>query len=265
MSRMIIGIIGIGILGTALKNTFETFGLNVVCYDKYKNIGESLNDLLICNIIFLCLPTLFDYENCEYNKDSICDTIKFLSENNFSGDVILKSTVEPGTTKELQNKYFNINLIHNPEFLSAKTATHDFMNQTHIVIGMPRDNDNTIINNFFKTYFPLAEISITNSNSSEMMKIACNSFYATKIQYFTEIKLLCDDLNINYNSVKDLMLKNGWINSMHTDVPGHDGKLSFGGACFPKDINALNQVLKKKNITNTVIQAVVDENKKMRP
>lgn len=76
---------------------------------------------------------------------------------------------------------------------------------------------------FFNKYFPNAEISITHSNESEMMKIVCNSFYATKIQYFTEIKLLCDNLEINYDNVRELILKNGWINPMHTTIPGHDG------------------------------------------
>jgi len=77
-----------------------------------------------------------------------------------------------------------------------------------------------------------------------MMKIVCNSFYATKIQYFTEIKLLCDNLEINYNNVRELILKNGWINPMHTNIPGHYGILSFGCDCFPKDIRALNKVFK---------------------
>jgi UDP-glucose 6-dehydrogenase len=59
-------------------------------------------------------------------------------------------------------------------------------------------------------------------------------------------------------------LDNGWINPKHTNVPGHDGKLSFGGACFPKDIQALNSFMKNTNTPCKVITAVVEENKKMR-
>lgn len=267
MDNLTIGIIGIGVLGTALKNTFEKFKLNILCYDKYKYKDNDITliEILICDIIFLCLPTLFDSNKNEYNKDSIYEIIDFLSEYNYDGFIILKSTVEPGTTKELQNKYTHIKLIHNPEFLSAKTATIDYINQKHIVLGKSKDIDINIIISFFKYYFPLAELSITKSDESEMMKIVCNSFYATKIQYFSEIKLLCDDYNIDYNNVKNLIIKNGWINPMHTNIPGHDGKLSFGGYCFPKDIKALNEVLKKRKINNKVIQAVIDENIEMRP
>ena len=175
--------------------------------------------------------------------------------------------MEPGTTENILNKYPNLKIIHNPEFLTARTATDDFINQKHIVLGIPStlvNKDYDIIVKFYKTYFPDAKLSICNSKESECMKIACNSFYATKIQFFTEIKLLCDKLAIDYNNVKDLMLNNEWINPMHTNIPGPDGKLSFGGACFPKDTKALNSFMKTNNIPNQVINAVVEENKKMR-
>ena len=96
------------------------------------------------------------------------------------------------------------------------------------------------------------------------MKLFCNSFYATKIQYFTEVKLLCDKMNIEYNNVINLMLNNGWINPMHTYIPGPDGNLSYGGACFPKDSNALNQYMKKLNTPNAVLDASIKERNLMR-
>ena len=37
------------------------------------------------------------------------------------------------------------------------------------------------------------------------------------------------------------------------------GNLSFGGACFPKDTIALNEVFKKYNVQNEVLQAVIEE------
>ena len=46
--------------------------------------------------------------------------------------------------------------------------------------------------------------------------------------------------------------------------PGPDGKLSYGGYCFPKDTNALLQFMKTKNTAYEVLQAVVDERNKMR-
>ena len=107
-------------------------------------------------------------------------------------------------------------------------------------------------------------MSIVTSDESALIKIGCNSFYATKIQYFTEIYLLCKKLNISYDTVKDTMLKNNWINPMHTTIPGHDKMISFGGACLPKDISSLNQLLIKYNIENQVINSVITERNEMR-
>jgi UDPglucose 6-dehydrogenase len=280
--KISLGIIGLGILGNAINETFETFSNTIIkCYDKYKKKPsfnsisincESIKDLCDCEIIFLCLPTEFDNDKKEYNKTEIESVCEQLALFNYQGIIILKSTVEPTTTKKLSIKYKeicpNFNIVHSPEFLSANTATQDFKNQTHIVFGLvdidiKYDTINYLLN-LFEDFFPKAKISICSSNESESMKIFCNSFYATKIQFFTEIKLLCDKMNIDYNNVKNLMLLNNWINPMHTDIPGHDGNISFGGKCFPKDIKALNEVFKRNDITHKVIESVVKEHIEMR-
>ena len=46
---------------------------------------------------------------------------------------------------------------------------------------------------------------------------------------------------------------------MHTDVPGPDGNLSYGGACFPKDTNALRNYMDKNNTLNNVLSSVIIE------
>ena len=295
-----IGIVGLGVLGTAIRETFETFpNAFIKCYDKYKKQSinkkntiycNTIKQLLECNIIFLCLPTLFDDEKKEFDKKEIYNVCNELALYNYKGIIILKSTVEPKTTENISKKYKAIYpyfiIVHSPEFLSENTATEDFKNQKHIIFGIVDnnignnidnniDNKNEFINNnkydtvsylldVFEYFFQKSKISICSSNESESMKIFCNSFYASKIQIFTEYKLLCDKINIDYNNVKDLMLSNNWINPMHTQVPGHDGKISFGGNCFPKDIKALNEVFKKMNISNKVISSVIEENKEMR-
>jgi UDP-glucose 6-dehydrogenase len=59
-------------------------------------------------------------------------------------------------------------------------------------------------------------------------------------------------------------MKNGWINKMHTQVPGTDNKLSYGGFCFPKDTNALYNHMLKNDTHCAVLKATIDEHNKMR-
>lgn len=263
-----IGIVGLGFVGGAIFKSFELKGLEICGYDKFKDGGIGIFEKIIeTNICFLCLPTLYDSELEEYNKKSIIDTLDKLRDNNYKGLVVIKSTVEPETTDYLSVRYPTIKLCHNPEFLSARTAFTDFHNQTHIVVGKPHnhtENDILELYDLYTKYFPDAILSKCSAIESESMKIMCNTFYGSKIIIFNEYYLLCKENGANFEIVRDLMLKNNWINSMHTNVPGPDGSLGFGGACFPKDITALIKYMKRNKTPNSVIESVLEENRTFR-
>jgi nucleotide sugar dehydrogenase len=260
-----IGICGIGVVGKALKTVFEEKGIDVSEYDKYKKIGK-MKYLLNTDINFLCLPTPYSESKKEYDKSSIHFICNYLSKNNYNGLTVIKSTIEPGTCRYLTEGY-KLNILHNPEFLSAKTAKEDFKNQEHIVIGGFDKNDKSIklLKNFYKYYWKTSIISEGTYEETELMKICINSFYSVKIQFFNEIYSLSKKFEeAKYNNIVDMMLKNKWITPNHTQVPGTDGKLSYGGMCFPKDTNALYQQMIRKNTYSKVLKATIDERNIMR-
>jgi UDPglucose 6-dehydrogenase len=261
-----ISVIGLGFVGGSMKKSFEIKGESVIGYDKFKENTDSFEDCLKSDIAFLALPTIYDEDKMTYDKSAIHEVCSDLEKNNYHGIVVIKSTVEPTTTDELAKKY-NLKLVHNPEFLTAATAFEDFHNQTHIVLGKSKnvkDEEIDVLENFYKKNYPDAEISRCTCTESESMKSFVNCFYSVKIQFFNELYLLCQKMGCNYNNVKDLMLKNKWINPMHTDVPGPDGKLSYGGYCFPKDTNALAEHMKREGVTCKVLEATIQERNEMR-
>ena len=262
-----IGIIGLGFVGGAILESFQLKDIVVEGYDKFKNGGiGTIENMYTKDYLFLCLPTLYNSTQKEYDLRPIHEICSCLQIHNFMGGVIIKSTVEPETTIFLSKKY-GLKITHNPEFLSTATAFSDFHHQTHIVLGKG-PNVSTIeleeLRDFYSLHYPTAEISLVTSNESESMKIFVNSFYAAKIQFFNELYLLCQKNSCDYTLIKNMMLKNKWINPMHTQVPGTDGLLSYGGACFPKDTNALLEYMKKKNSSHAVLQAVIGERNSMR-
>jgi UDPglucose 6-dehydrogenase len=202
-----------------------------------------------------------------YDLVCIHETFVKLNTLKYNGIVVIKSTLEPNTINILQEKYTYLKLIHNPEFLTTRTALNDFNNMTHIVLGRSnttRDCDVNILIDFYNAYFPHAEISVCSAIESESMKLFLNSFYAVKIQFFTELYLLCQKNKCSYNTVVELMLKNKWINPMHTQVPGPDGNISYGGFCFPKDTNALLNHMIRVDTPHMVLSASIDERNCMR-
>ena len=61
-----------------------------------------------------------------------------------------------------------------------------------------------------------------------------------------------------------MMIINGGISSKFTNIPGHDGSISYGGMCFPKDTNALCSYMEKNNLPSSVLRSVIEERNMMR-
>ena len=265
-------IFGLGFVGNSMYESFKNKGMidgvNLYGFDKFKNGGVGkISDGLECDIIFMALPTMYNEETGCYDKSAIHHCCQYLNDNNYNGLVIIKSTVEPETTDILASNYQNLSFVHNPEFLTARTAYEDFHNQTHIVLGKSNlclESKVLKLQEFYSKYYPDATISLCSSLESESMKIFCNSFYAVKVQFFTELFLLTKSNGSDYNKIINMMLKNNWINQMHTTVPGPDGEISYGGLCFPKDTNALNKYMEKHNNPNLLLKSCIEERNNMR-
>ena len=261
---MKIGLIGEGFVGSALRASFEKRDQDIIVFDKYRYPDLSIDRLKHCSVIFMCLPTPH-IEGHGFELGAILENLKALKALDYRGLCVIKSTVEPGSTRDL-SKQFDLEIVHNPEFLSERTAFEDFDNQKHIVIGASGSHSGgaNLLKTLYADLYPSASISICKSEESESMKLFCNNFYAMKVQIFNEFYFLCQRLRIDYEEVANLMILNGWINPMHTMVPGPDGSVSYGGACFPKDTNALLHFMKTLNSPCDVLEACIKERRSMR-
>jgi UDPglucose 6-dehydrogenase len=254
--------IGNGFVGGALNKSFKIKNVDTIVYDKFQKIGsiESVSD---SEVLFLCLPTPF-VKNKGFDLSAIEESLLLLKEGGYDGLCVIKSTVEVGTTKSLAEKY-GLNIAHNPEFLTERTAFEDFHNQDHIVLGKSADSElfNSLVL-FYKDLYPKARISICSSDESEAMKIFRNCFYAQKVMIFNEFYSLCNNLGMNYDRVRDLMLCD-WLGEMHTMVPGPDGGVGYSGHCFPKDTEALLLQMKNNDSAHKILEAVINERNEIRP
>lgn len=264
---MIIGIIGVGFVGGAIMKSFSEKKIDLRVYDKYKTSVEGdFAATLDSDLIFLCLPTLFSEDLKTYDLTPTHEVCQMLQDAEYNGLVIIKSTVISNTSDQLTKQY-GLKIIHNPEFLTARTAYQDFQQQKHIVLGKTSiitEADMDLINNFYNEYFPSAKITECSALESETMKIFVNSFYAMKVQIFNEFYLLCQKMDCSFTQVRKMMLANGWINPMHTDVPGPDGLLSYGGACFPKDTQALRSLFNHHDVMHGILDSCITERDYMR-
>jgi UDPglucose 6-dehydrogenase len=178
--------------------------------------------------------------------------------------VIIKSTVPPGTTERLNEECKHISVIFNPEFLTEANFIEDFKTQDRIIIGGPRPASTKVRQLFYKA-FPNAHIIKTHSTIAEMVKYTTNTFLATKVSFANEMKMICDELKIDYDKVTEYATLDDRLGKSHWSVPGPDGKLGFGGSCFPKDLNALIDLCYEKSIKANTLFGAWETNLEVRP
>jgi UDPglucose 6-dehydrogenase len=260
MERYKVGIIGNGFVGESQAFAFSPIAdVRIYDIDPLKST-TTLEDVHTCDFIFVCVPTPMKSSG---NQDlSYVDSV---FEHANSGPVyIIKSTVLPGTTKQLQTKYKDLNIIFNPEFLTERTAKLDMLTQARIVLGGEREMTNKV-ELLYSSRFMNRHFIHTDSTTAELIKYMNNSFFATKVSIMNEFHRLSNALGANWNDALYGFASDGRIGDSHLHVPGPDGKLGYGGTCFPKDVNAIVTLAEELGAPLNTIAAGWKTNLEVRP
>ena len=110
---------------------------DVKIYDKDETKStHSLSETLESDFIFVSVPTPSNKDG-SINLDIVYDCFHEMSMLNKRKDnvILLRSTVVPGTTQGLQDKFPSLNIVFNPEFLTERSAKFDFINQSRFILG----------------------------------------------------------------------------------------------------------------------------------
>jgi len=266
-----IGIIGKGFVGSAVQHGFSpSVGCDaeVKVYDKdplksLNTIDETINN---SDFVFVSVPTPSNHDGSadltilESALNDIADII-----TNKDTIILIRSTIIPGTTRNLQLKFNNLKLVFNPEFLTERSANFDFINQSRAIFGGEKANTNKVADLFRWRFGASLSILETDFESAELIKYMANTFFATKISFLNDMKLLSDKSNANWEDVIEGFVRDGRIGHSHLNVPGHDGRYGFGGVCFPKDIQAIIHYADTLDIDMSVLKGAWETNLKVRP
>tara|TARA_B100000963_G_scaffold289151_1_gene258579 strand:- start:32029 stop:32865 length:837 start_codon:yes stop_codon:yes gene_type:complete len=260
MNKIKVGVIGNGFVGEAISFAFSSIA-EMYVYDT--DPSRSLNDINSvhkCDFVFVCVPTPM-YEDGSQDISYVESAFERASDKPI---YIVKSTVLPGTTENLNKQFPSFKIIFSPEFLTERTAKLDMLTQSRIILGGELSLTEKVKILFYKR-FKTKNIIQTDSKTAELTKYMNNTYFATKVSIMNEFKLLCDKIGANWEDALSGFVSDGRIGDSHLNVPGHDGKLGYGGTCFPKDVNALLSFSKKHNIELNSIEGGWTTNLKVRP
>ena len=262
---MKIGIIGNGFVGNSIAFGFSpTHEIKIYDKDPKRNLN-SLKEVLECDYIFVAVPTPMQIDG-SISLHLVEKVLQEISDNNkkLNNIIILKSTMIPGSTNNFIKQFPKLNIVFNPEFLTERTAKLDFLTQARIVLGGAKRLTKRV-SKLFKERFIHTYIIETDSITAEMVKYMNNVYFASKVSIMNEMKLMCEAVGANWNEALRGFAADQRIGDSHLNVPGPDGKLGFGGSCFPKDINAFMSYAEELGVDIPTIKGAWETNLNVRP
>jgi UDPglucose 6-dehydrogenase len=253
-----IGIMGAGVVGGSLRAHLEERGNNVAVYDPPKGF-DSIDVLADADIVFVCVPTPYT-PGVGFDNRYLTQAVASIPGSRI---VVIKSTVLPGTTEMMQERFPQHRFMFNPEFLREATAFEDFVRPDRQIVGYTAESRDAVER--VMELLPRAPFErICRASEAEMAKYVANSFLAVKVSYANDVFDLCDRLRIDYASVRDMAAADERIGASHMDV-FDGGYRGYGGKCLPKDSKSLLDLARSVGIDMQVLRAADRVNASLRP
>lgn len=199
---------------------------------------------------FIAVSTPLD-ENGSVDLSCVLETATSIAEHMNGYRVIVdKSTVPVGTADkvreqvstilESRGKDFEFDVVSNPEFLKEGAAIADFMKPDRIIVGTDNPRTTELIRELYTTFNSSRDRLVSmDIRSAELTKYAANALLATKISFMNELSNLAEHLGADIEQVRQGIGSDPRI-GYHFIYPG----CGYGGAYFPKDVQALERTAK---------------------
>ncbi len=235
---MKIGFIGQGWIGKNYADDFENRGLVVVRYALEEPYVQNKDAIRECDVVFIAVPTPTTEKG--FDDSIVRDALTLVGDGNIA---VIKSTIVPGTTEELQRLHPNIFVLHSPEFLVELTAAHDAAHPNRNIIGIPIDSEvyrekaTTVFSILPKAPFQ----TVMSSRDAEFVKYAGNCYLFTKVMYMNILYDLVVAMKGDWEKIREALVHDPRIGESHMQ-PVHKGGRGAGGHCFIKDFEAFRRM-----------------------
>jgi len=257
---MKVGIIGYGYVGEAMERFFNK-KYETWVFDGPKGLGLEA-DVNGCDLAIVCVPT-------PMAEDKSCDTsiVEQVVEWCDAPLILIKSTVAPGTTDRLKEKYGK-RIVFSPEYCGEPDydpghnfATNAANEPFHIFGGAPEDTAAVVqavsrIAGPTKTYMQVSAVE------AEIIKYMENSFLGLKVVFTYEMQRICEAIGADFYKVREGWLLDPRVNKSHT-MYFEDNETPFGGKCLPKDLNGIVRECEKRGYSPDLIKEALKSNERL--
>jgi UDPglucose 6-dehydrogenase len=200
--------------------------------------------------------------------------------------IVEKSTVPVYTSEGIQRamrsngrRTAEFDVASNPEFLREGTAVTDFLYPDRIVVGVDTDKAAGILKELYAPLIdgsyaasaaavprpdsaPLPPLYLeTSAKSAELIKHASNAFLAMKISFINAVANICENVGADVDEVSRGIGSDSRIGSQFLRAG-----IGYGGACFPKDVDAFRTAAHKCGVEFPLLEEVrrINEDQRVR-
>ena len=192
-----------------------------------------------CDVHFICVGTPQQKDGLAADLTYVNSALESIAPHAKADSLIVgKSTVPVGTAARLSARLKEINpkaeLAWNPEFLREGFAVEDTLRPNRLVVGVTSDRADSILREVYKDLLA-AEIPWIRADlpTAELVKVAANSFLATKISFINAMAEICEAAGGDVTVLAKAIGYDPRIGSRFLQAG-----IGFGGGCLPKDIRA---------------------------
>lgn len=247
-------IVGFGFVGKAMGNLFP----DALIYDPYANIFPtySRDDINQQDVAFVCVPT-------NQKEDGSCDTsiVEETVDWLKTPLIIIRSTVKPGTTERLIQKYPDKQIVFVPEYV-GETVAHPLLDEserTFLILGGRREASLAAYYLFQTVYNASVRVFFMTPTEAEIVKYMENTAIATMVTLVNEFYNICEVFGVDYEVVREGFLADPRMSRYFTFV--YPNKRGFDGKCLPKDLNAIVRASSEKGYSPSFIESVLASNR----
>ncbi len=200
---------------------------------------NNVADLADADVHFICVGTPQIKNGNAADLTYVNSALESIAKHVKPGGLVVgKSTVPVGTATKLRNRLLELNpkadLAWNPEFLREGFAVEDTLRPNRLVVGVENDSAEQLLKEVYATNLkdktPWVRADLP---TAELVKVAANSFLATKISFINAMAEICEAAGGDVTVLAKAIGYDPRIGSRFLQAG-----IGFGGGCLPKDIRA---------------------------
>jgi UDPglucose 6-dehydrogenase len=231
---MKLGIIGQGFVGKSYADEFESRGYEVVRYSQEQEYLGNKEQISTCDVVFIAVPTPTTPDG--FDISVVEDVLQLVGDGKIA---VIKSTILPGTTDRLQEKFPSLYILHSPEFLVAKTADKDAKHPERNIVGYTSHSQGKA-ELVLSLLPPAPYVKVIPAKDAEMIKYMGNIFLTQKVIFANAMYDLSQAIGADYDNIREAVGMDKRITPSHLNISQDNGR-GAGGHCFIKDLAAFSQ------------------------